>query len=284
MDVDAPLRFGAPGNPPPPNPPEPAALIGLGASLLPLPPKQGGKNPSIVWKHFIKLASIDPKTQRSECKYCKNQYNCHGKKNGTSGMLHHKEECKKWHFPRDDKQKTLSFQAKRERKSGSNVLVVANYSEERTRLALAMMIIIDELPFKFMECHGFQEFMKIVESRLPIPHRTSIARACMKIYSGEMDILRRDFVGQRIYVTTDTWTSIQSLNYMVVIAHFIDVDWTYQKKTLNFYPIANYKRDTIGRVVELCLLKWGIDRLFTITMDNASSNDMTIDYVKKKTK
>ena len=61
MDVDAPLRFGAPGNSPPPNPPELAALIGLGASLLPLPPKQGGKNPSIVWKHFIKLASIDPK-------------------------------------------------------------------------------------------------------------------------------------------------------------------------------------------------------------------------------
>ena len=64
---------------------------------------------------------------------------------------------------------------------------------------------------------------------------------------------------------------------MVVIAHFIDVDWTYQKKTLNFYPIANYKGDTIGRVVELCLLKWGIDQLFTITADNASSNDLAID-------
>ena len=33
--------------------------------------------------------------------------------------------CKKWPFPRDDEQKTLSFQAKRERESGSNVLVVA---------------------------------------------------------------------------------------------------------------------------------------------------------------
>ena len=180
--------------------------------------------------------------------------------------------------------KKLSFQAKREGKSRSNVLVVANYSEERIRLALARMIVIDELSFKFVERQGFQEFMEIVELRFPIPHRTSIARACMKIYSGEMDILRRAFVGQRVYVTTDTWTSIQNLNYMVVIAHFIDVDWTYQKKTLNFYPIANYKGDTIGRVVELCLLKWGIDQLFTITMDNASSNDMTIDYVKKKTK
>ena len=47
--------------------------------------------------------------------------------------------------------KKLSFQAKREGKSGSNVLVVANYSEERIRLALAGMIVTDELPFKFVE-------------------------------------------------------------------------------------------------------------------------------------
>ena len=98
----------------------------------------------------------------------------------------------------------LSFQAKREGESGSNVLVVANYSEERIRLALARMIIIDELPFKFVEWQGFQEFMKIVEPWFPIPHRTTIARACVKIYSSEVDILRRTFVGQRVCVTTDT--------------------------------------------------------------------------------
>ena len=101
------------------------------------------------------MVGPDPKKPRSESKYCKNQYNCHGKKNGTSGMLQHMKVCKKWHFPRDDKQKTLPFQAKREVESGSNVLVVANYSEERIRLALARMIIIDELPFKLVERQGF---------------------------------------------------------------------------------------------------------------------------------
>ena len=106
----------------------------------------------------------------------------------------------------------------------------------------------------------------------------------MKIYSSEVDILRRAFVGQRVCVTTDTWTSIQNLNYMVITTHFIDGDWTYQKKILNFCPIANHKRDTIGRAVESCLLKWGIDRLFTITSDNASFINVAIDYAKKKTK
>ena len=146
------------------------------------------------------------------------------------------------------------------------------------------MIIIVELPFKFVEHQGFQEFMEIVKPRFPIPHRTTIARACIKICYSVVDILRRAFVGQWVYVTTDTWTSIQNLNYMVVTAHFIDGNWTYQKKILNFFPIANHKGDTIGRAVESCLLKWGIDWLFTITADNASSNDVAINYVKKKTK
>ena len=58
MDVDAPLGFGALGdpNPPPPssanpNPPKPATPIGLGASLPPLSPKQGGNVYSMTTLH-----------------------------------------------------------------------------------------------------------------------------------------------------------------------------------------------------------------------------------------
>ena len=96
--------------------------------------------------------------------------------------------------------------------------------------------------------------------------------------------MRRAFVGQWVYVRTDTWTSIQNLNYLVVTAHFIDIYWTYQKKILNFCPIANHKGNTIGRAIESCLLKWGIDQLFTKTTENVGSNDVAIDCVKKKTK
>ena len=53
LDECAPLGFGAPRDPPTPNlpssnPPELVALIGLGASLPPLPLKQYDKDPSIV--------------------------------------------------------------------------------------------------------------------------------------------------------------------------------------------------------------------------------------------
>ena len=32
------------------------------------------------------------------------------------------------------------------------------------------MIIIDELPFRYVDRQGFKEFMEVVEPRIPIPH------------------------------------------------------------------------------------------------------------------
>ncbi|KAA0056378.1 putative transposase [Cucumis melo var. makuwa] len=71
---------------------------------------------------------------------------------------------------------------------------------------------------------------------------------------------------------------------MVITAHFIDDDWNLHKRILNFCQVANHKGDIIGRAIEKCLEGWGIDRLFTVTVDNASSNDVAISYLVKKFK
>ncbi|KAL0545901.1 hypothetical protein IC582_015798 [Cucumis melo] len=71
---------------------------------------------------------------------------------------------------------------------------------------------------------------------------------------------------------------------MVITAHFIDDDWNLHERILNFCQIANHKGDTIGRAIEKCLEGWGIDKLFTVTVDNASSNDVAIAYLVKKFK
>ena len=54
------------------------------------------------------------------------------------------------------------------------------------------------------------------------------------------------------------------------------------KKILNFYVIKNHKGETIGRKIERCLLSWGIFRVFSITVDNASSNDVALSYLKNR--
>ncbi|KAL0003479.1 hypothetical protein SO802_017260 [Lithocarpus litseifolius] len=115
--------------------------------------------------------------------------------------------------------------------------------------------------------------------------RVTVARDCLRLYIREKENLRKVLMaGQRVCLTTDTWTSIQNFNYLCLAAHYIDVDWVYHKKILNFCLVPDHKGETIGRVVESCLLQWEIDHIFTITVDNASSNDVAIEYLRRKTK
>ncbi|XP_042008263.1 zinc finger BED domain-containing protein RICESLEEPER 2-like [Salvia splendens] len=87
---------------------------------------------------------------------------------------------------------------------------------------------------------------------------------------------------QRVSITTDTWKSVQNINYMVITAHFLDSDWKLNKRIINFTKITSHVGEEIGKMIEVCLREWGIEKMFSIVVDNASSNDSAIDYLKKK--
>ena len=201
-------------------------------------------------------------------------------------MWAHLLKCKKILGAIDISQTTLSFQAK---KAGgfegefSKELVVAKFSIERIRMALARMIIVDELPFRFVEHDGFICFMGVFEPRFPVPSHLMVARDYIKLWFGEREKLISYLkLGQRVSLTTNTWTSIQNVNYMCLTCHYIDGDWTYQKRILNFFIVPNHKWETIGKTIERCLNDWGIKMVITIIVDNAKSNNVALNYLKKK--
>ncbi|XP_031108405.1 zinc finger BED domain-containing protein RICESLEEPER 2-like [Ipomoea triloba] len=86
----------------------------------------------------------------------------------------------------------------------------------------------------------------------------------------------------RVSLTTDSWTSLQRVNYMCLTLHYIDNEWKLHKRILNFCPISSHKGEDIGKAIEKCLRDWGLDNVFTITVDNASSNDVATGYLRKK--
>jgi fucose permease len=63
---------------------------------------------------------------------------------------------------------------------------------------------------------------------------------------------------------------------MSLTTHWIDNEWNFHKRILNFYHVFNNMSETIGQVIENYLLDWGIDKLLTVTVDNTSSNSVTI--------
>jgi hypothetical protein len=72
------------------------------------------------------------------------------------------------------------------------------------------MITVDELPFRFVEGEGFQDFMKTVEHRFSIPSRFTVMRDCVRLFMFEKEKLRGMFWTSNAWVclTTDCWTLI----------------------------------------------------------------------------
>lgn len=126
--------------------------------------------------------------------------------------------------------------------------------------------------------------MNIVQPNFKFVSRTTVTTDCLGIYAYEKIRLKDIFAkfGQRVCLTTDLWTSLQNILYMCLTAYFIDKDWKIYKRIINFCVIPSHKSKEIGKVIELCLLDWGIEKLCTLNVDNASSNDVAVEYLKNK--
>jgi hypothetical protein len=135
-----------------------------------------------------------------------------------------------------------------------------------------------------VECEGFQDFMKTVEPMFSITSRFTMMRDCVRLFMSEKGKLRGIFLtsGVRVCLTIDYWTSIQNLNYTCITAHFIDSECNSHKRILNFCLIPNHKGKIIRGKIESCIHEWGISSIFTITVDNASSNDTPLEYLRKR--
>ncbi|KAK9291706.1 hypothetical protein L1049_019655 [Liquidambar formosana] len=156
-------------------------------------------------------------------------------------------KCTQYALNRDKKQSILGFRpVKTEpRVEGGEPLVACTFSVEAYKKAFVEMIIIDELPFNFAVKEGFRRFMHVAQPNLTLPSRTTVAKDCLNIYYNEKKILKHALREQRVCFTTDTWTSIQKLNYMCLTAHYINSDWKVHKKILNFCLAPNHKGDTL---------------------------------------
>ncbi|KAL5786985.1 hypothetical protein ACOSP7_003934 [Xanthoceras sorbifolium] len=235
---------------------------------LPIPPPSGGVDDDN--KHFSIYYTKEGK-KRSRCTYCGTTYSY--LTSSTSNMnLHLNENCQAFHAAQiDPTQKTLMRQPTMDDYSATGSVSTYAFDKEECRRALAEMIIIDELPFRFVENRGFRRLCSLLCPTFEVPSRIPIVRDLYRLYINEKVILKKWLKESKVGVslTTDTWTSIQNINYMVVTAHFIDSDWQLQKRILSFTQIGDHRGDSIGRV-------------FTITVDNATANTTAVQYLIRK--
>ncbi|KAK9213724.1 hypothetical protein WN944_005709 [Citrus x changshan-huyou] len=246
------------------------------SSKPPLPRKKMAPR-SPVWQHFTRVPNDHTKCK---CNYCGQEFECGTVGYGTSTLrTHNRERCQK--FKDLQKNQTILTQD-----VGSDEVVARGFSQEACRRATVKMIVLDELPFFVVENAGFRHFYSVVTPRYLLPSRRTISMDTLEMYLEEKVKLKSLLAGnkQRVSLTTDIWTSITTASYMVITAHFIDRDWNLHRKIISFNTVNDHSSETIGKQLEKCLIDWGIERVFTVSVDNASPNEGALRYLIDRVK
>lgn len=102
----------------------------------------------------------------------------------------------------------------------------------------------------------------------------------MKLFSNGKDELLKFFQNfeGKVCLTSDVWSSRQKMGYMSLTAHFIDKNWSLNKRIISFKMIEYpHSGKTFAQHVYEELITWHIhEKVFSISLDNASNNDVLV--------
>jgi len=140
--------------------------------------------------------------------------------------------------------------------------------------------------FQYVEYEGIREMIKYLHPDAPLISMNTLKTDLKNLHMKEKENVKFMLNGcpERICLTSDLWTSLTTDKYMCLTTHFIDKNWVLTKIVLKFSFMPPPHDD-----ISLCektynmLEKWGIEtKIFTITLDNASSNDVCVGLLRNQ--
>ncbi|GJU55718.1 zinc finger BED domain-containing protein RICESLEEPER 2-like protein [Tanacetum coccineum] len=211
------------------------------------------------------------------CKHCGELYLCHTKKHGISNLKNHLERCKPYLEKKSKSQTHITFEG-----GDVNKMMAWKFDQNKSKRALAHMIVVDELPFSFVRNSGFRHFQRINQPEFDILCRGTITKECLTMYQEEKNKLRETLqknIG-RVSLTTDGWTSGKQKSYMALTAHFIDNEWNLVKKVLNFRKLDGHHGIDIGKRGNGCNIRCAAHVINLIVQDGMKKVDNSIEGIR----
>ncbi|KAL0404108.1 UNVERIFIED_CONTAM: hypothetical protein Sradi_2051600 [Sesamum radiatum] len=253
-----------------------------------------GKKKSAIWSDFKEMKDANG-IVKIACIHCMRMYT--KSKTAATTQLHwHLQSCTNYLKAKADKSKDGLLQTQLAFGSSSidpticPSLYVGKFDMEKMKESVAHWIMMHEHPFSIVEEDGFNMMQRRGMPKWQGMTRNTAKTYCINVYESEKKKLKSLLKNiNKISLTTDCWKSKnQKIEYMVITGHWIDESWQLQKRVLNFVHIPPPRRGLeIANAIWRCLEDWGIEsKICTISVDNASANDATIDnlkiYVKNK--
>jgi hypothetical protein len=227
------------------------------------------KRTSIVWNFFDPVHVEGDDMVRAKCKLCGKTYKASGEY-GTENMTRHMNKCARKNTP-DVGQMLLSGS------QGGMSVISSKFDPKKFRELIVASIIKHDLPFRYVKYEGVRELMQYLRLGVQLISINTVKTDLCKMYASEKQKLKAmlNRCNERIYLTSDLWSSLTTDGYICLIAHYVDTNWILQKRVLNFSFMApSYNRSSLCKKVLTMIQEWGIDtKIFSITLDNASTND-----------
>ncbi|TYJ30966.1 hypothetical protein E1A91_A06G164700v1, partial [Gossypium mustelinum] len=143
------------------------------------------------------------------------------------------------------------------------------FDADKCRQAVSTFLVYSKHAFRTVEEPGFRYMMRISS-----PNFKNIRRSVEEKLAKAPGL---------ICLTSDNWNSEHTNDeYICISTHWVDKDWKLQKRIIRFRALfPPYDGLNIADELVLCLSQWGIDKkIFSITLDNASYNDVMVSCLK----
>ncbi|KAG4162492.1 hypothetical protein ERO13_D01G118050v2 [Gossypium hirsutum] len=210
---------------------------------------------SKVWDEMTKLDCENKNELKAQCNHCKTIFSAKSS-SGTSHLRRHLNRYLK------------------------------KFDADECRQAISTFLVCGKHSFRTVEEPGFRYMMRIVSPNFKNISRHTAARDVLMYYAKERDHVKEELARASglICLTSDNWNSEHTNDeYICITAHWVDKDWNLQKRIIRFRALfPPYDGLNIADELVLCLSQWVIDKKnFSITLDNASYNDVMVSCLKK---
>jgi hypothetical protein len=153
------------------------------------------------------------------------------------------------------------------------------------RTEMCRLIAREDLPLCFAEFDAFHEYITRAHNpRFVKSYRQTIARDLIKHYNSRMERLIETLKSSvsSVALTSDIWSGKAKEDYISVVAHYVNSNWSLEKRLHGLRPIeSTHTGSNITEHISMVVDDYGIANIFfAITLDNASSNKIVMSLLE----
>ncbi|XP_021321373.1 zinc finger BED domain-containing protein RICESLEEPER 2-like [Sorghum bicolor] len=230
-----------------------------------------GKRRSKCWETFdevFEMINGNRVRVKAICKICKKVLSGRSAA-GTGHILRHAKGCLAKLDRQNKVQSRLAF-------SSDGALHNWNYDPTVARTELCRLIARLDLPLGFGDTDAFEEYIvRAHNPRFVRSSRRTTTRDLDKLFAERRAMIRNCVhASSSVALTSDIWSGNAKEDYICVVAHYVNSNWELQKKIIGLRLIeVKHNGENISAAIASVVEEYGlIDKIFSITLDNASSN------------